>query len=216
MSMMSSQARLSRWIALLGVTMLTLYLSWKVLEPFVGVLLLGVALAAIFRPWHLRFLRLTGKPVLAAGLSTVFTIVVLVVPMAFVSLTLVKEVPGAIRSLQSGVETVQAKWAALADADSWLATVRRDWQLDEAMSPEKLREYGGEISGAVVKNAVNVLGGVLGFFLNSVFLVFVLFFLYRDGASWGRGLWTWCLCRGIRPCSWRVGPRKCCMPVCMG
>jgi len=185
MSMMSSQARLSRWIALLGVTMLTLYLSWKVLEPFVGVLLLGVALAAIFRPWHLRFLRLTGKPVLAAGLSTVFTIVVLVVPMAFVSLTLVKEVPGAIRSLQSGVETVQAKWAALADADSWLATVRRDWQLDEAMSPEKLREYGGEISGAVVKNAVNVLGGVLGFFLNSVFLVFVLFFLYRDGGKLG-------------------------------
>jgi hypothetical protein len=77
------------------------------------------------------------------------------------------------------------EWAALADADSWLATVRRDWQLDEAMSPEKLREYGGEISGAVVKNAVNVLGGVLGFFLNSVFLVFVLFFLYRDGGKLG-------------------------------
>ena len=87
--MMSSQARLSRWIALLGVTMVTLYLSWKVLEPCVGVLLLGVALAAIFRPWHLRFLRFTGKPVVAAGLSTVFTIVVLLVPMAFVSLTLV-------------------------------------------------------------------------------------------------------------------------------
>ena len=181
MAAYSSHARLSRWLALLAVTMVAVYLSWKLIEPFMEVLLLGVALAVIFRPWHLRFMKWTGKPVVAAGLSTLFTLLVLVVPMAFVSLTLVKEVPGAIASLQSGAETVQAKWAADAGADSWLATVRRDWELDEVLGPEKLREYGGQLTGFVLKNAVNVVGGVLGFFLNSVFLVFVLFYLFRDG-----------------------------------
>ncbi len=185
MAAYSSHARLSRWLALLAVTMVAVYLSWKLIEPFMEVLLLGVALAVIFRPWHLRFLKWTGKPVVAAGLSTLFTLLVLVVPMAFVSLTLVKEVPGAIASLQSGAETVQAKWAADAGADSWLATVRRDWELDEVLGPEKLREYGGQLTGFVLKNAVNVVGGVLGFFLNSVFLVFVLFYLFRDGGKLG-------------------------------
>ena len=185
MPSLPSQARLSRWVALFGVTMLTVYLSWKIVEPFIEVLLLGVALAVIFRPWHQRFLRWTGRPVAAAGMSTVFTIVVLVVPMAFVSLTLVREVPGAIRSLQTGVEAVQRKWTALSEADTWLTAVRKDWGLDEALSPEKLKEYGGAASSFVLKNAVNVVGGVLGFFLNAVFLVFVLFFLFRDGGKLG-------------------------------
>src|SRR5688572_28207600 len=50
----NQQARTNRWVALLGVTAVTVYLSWKVLEPFVEVLILGIALTVIFQPVHRR------------------------------------------------------------------------------------------------------------------------------------------------------------------
>ena len=67
------QARINRWVALLGVTAVTVYLSWKVLEPFVEVLILGIALTIIFQPVHRRFVKWTGGHRLAAVLSTLST-----------------------------------------------------------------------------------------------------------------------------------------------
>ena len=112
---------MNRWIALLGVTAVTVYLSWKVLEPFVEVLILGIALTVIFQPVHRRFVKMTGGHRLAAVLSTLFTFLVLMVPFTFVSITMVNELPGAAKTLQGGIESIHKAWDATAESGSWLA-----------------------------------------------------------------------------------------------
>jgi predicted PurR-regulated permease PerM len=136
------QARINRWVALLGVTAVTVYLSWKVLEPFVGVLILGIALAVIFRPVHRRFVRWTGGNRRGAVLSTLFTILVLVVPFTFVSITVGKEVPGALRELDAGWKDLQQRWSASAESGSFLGSIREKLHFEEdPFSPENIKEY---------------------------------------------------------------------------
>lgn len=188
MSAPNSQARLNRWIALLGVTAVTVYLSWKVLEPFVEVLILGIALAVIFQPVHRRFVKWTGGNRLAAVLSTLFTLLVLIVPFTFVSITMVHEVPEAVHALEGGVVSIQKAWEASAEGGGWLASLREQWKLDEILTPEKIQEWKDKAPGFVAGMAFPLVSGVAGFILGSVFLVFVLFFLFRDGDKLGARL----------------------------
>lgn len=186
MSALNSQARLNRWVALLGMTAITVYLSWKVLEPFIGVLILGIALAIIFQPMHRRFVRWTGGSRRGAVLSTLFTLLVLVVPFTFVSITVVKEVPGAVEEVKSGLLDLRQRWEASAESGSWLGSIREKLQLDDdPLSPDKIKEYTSQLTDLLVRNAVPLVGGVVGFFVSFVFLVFVLFFLFRDGQKLG-------------------------------
>ncbi len=184
----NSQARMNRWIALLGVTAVTVYLSWKVLEPFVEVLILGIALTVIFQPVHRRFVKWTGGNRFAAVLSTLFTFLVLMVPFTFVSITMVNELPGAAQTLREGIENVQKAWEASAESGGWLASLRERWKLDDYLSPEKLKGYADTGAGLIASHAFAFVGGIVGFFVGFIFLIFVLFFLFRDGEKLGKRL----------------------------
>lgn len=179
-----SQVRLNRWVALLGVTAVTMYLSWKVLEPFVEVLILGIALTMIFQPVHRRCLAWTKRRAVAAGMSTLFTLLVLIIPFTFVSITVVREVPAAATELQHGFAEIRKQWDAPA-GDAWLASLREKWKLDELMPQEKIQEATTSAARLLVDNAFAVVGGVVGFLVSFVFLLFVLFFLFRDGQVLG-------------------------------
>ena len=179
-----SQVRLNRWLALLGVTAVTMYLSWKVLEPFVEVLILGIALTMIFQPVHRKFMRWTKGRTLAAGLSTLFTLLVLVIPFTFVSITVVRELPAVATELQTGFSEIRKQWDAPA-GDGWLSSVRAKWKLDELMPQEKIQEATTNAVTKLVDNAFVFVGGVVGFLVSFVFLLFVLFFLFRDGQLLG-------------------------------
>lgn len=185
MAPLNSQIRINRWVALLGVTAVTVYLSWKVLEPFVEVLILGIALTVIFQPVHRRFVQWTGGHRLAAALSTVVAFLVLLVPFTLVSIRVVNEVPTAVKAVRTGIESFQRSWDASVESGSWLASVRERWQLDHYFSAEKLDEYTAEGANALMGMAFPVVSGVLGFLINFIFLVFVLFFLFRDGHKLG-------------------------------
>ncbi|HEX2750310.1 MAG TPA: AI-2E family transporter, partial [Verrucomicrobiales bacterium] len=185
MSALNSQARLNRWVALLGVTALILYLSWKVLEPFVEVLILGIALTIIFQPLHKRFVRWTGGNRWAAVLSTLVTLIVILVPVTFVTLTVIHELPRVSQTVQDGVTALQEKWKAAAGSGSWLADLRERWKLDDAFSPEDMKQYTASARDFLVPKAVALAGGVLQFLLGFVLLLFVLFFLFRDGQKLG-------------------------------
>lgn len=173
--------RLNRWVALLGVTAVTVYLSWKVLEPFVEVLILGVALTMIFQPVHRWFVQKSGGVRRGAALSTAFTLLVLVIPFTFVAITVLRELPGAASEIRNAIRGLQVQWNASAESGGWLASLRENWQLDEVISEAKVKDNLAGATNFIFKAAFAVGGGAVGFVVNFVFLLFVLFFLFRDG-----------------------------------
>jgi predicted PurR-regulated permease PerM len=179
---MNNQSRINRWVALLFVTGISLYLSWKILEPFIDVLILGIALVIIFQPAHQRILRwCKQRQVLSAALSTLFTLLVIAVPLSFTLWVLAKELPLALDTLRDGVETFRKKWDAAGASEGWMKSIKESLNLENYFSSEKFKDTMNEASGELIQRTVSVVGGLLGFVAKFVFLLFVVFFLFRDG-----------------------------------
>ena len=92
------------FVTLLIVLALGLYICWLMLQPFSNVLLWAGVLAIVFYPMHRRISAETGRPTLAAGLSTLLVVVLILIPVTFISVAVVHELGAATTNLQAGVE----------------------------------------------------------------------------------------------------------------
>lgn len=81
----------ARWLALLGVTLIALYLCWLMVEPFVEVLLWAMVLTIVFYPVRNYLFRRTRHASWAAALSCLLVVAVIVVPVGLVSVAVFTE-----------------------------------------------------------------------------------------------------------------------------
>src|SRR5687767_9602106 len=83
----------TRYIALLAAAAIALYLCWRMIEPFVDVILGSGVLAIIAYPLHLALLRRTQRPSLSAALTCLILIVMVLLPLVFVTIAIVRQAP---------------------------------------------------------------------------------------------------------------------------
>ncbi|MEZ5497855.1 MAG: AI-2E family transporter [Steroidobacteraceae bacterium] len=174
-----------RSFALIAIAILAL-LTWRILEPFFGALAWGGFLAFVLQPlqrWLAR--RLRGREGLAAGILVVLTPIVLLGPLSVLGVAFARQASHLVRTLQhsdfgelrarlAGVEN----WPVIRQAQDWFGgnmvmsiEQLRQWLIDNGQGMLKSAAAAG---GNVVLGAV---GTVVGFFL----MLFLLFFLLRDG-----------------------------------
>ena len=91
-------------VTLLIVLGLALYVCWLMLQPFFNVLLWAVVLTVVFYPMHRRIRYKTGRPSLAAAISTLLVVLLIVLPVTFVTIAVVRELTGAAANLRRGVQ----------------------------------------------------------------------------------------------------------------
>src|SRR5687767_11850219 len=81
----------ARW-TLIVLTVLALGLLALIVRPFASALFVAAILAGALHPWYERFARrLRGRRQLAAGLVTVAVLLVLVIPVAWLTVVLARE-----------------------------------------------------------------------------------------------------------------------------
>src|SRR4029079_18370086 len=88
-------------IALLVVLVIALYVCWLMIQPFVNVLMWAAVLSVVFYPMHRRILDRTSKPSLAAILSTLLVVLLILLPVTFITVAVVRELSGAAASFQA-------------------------------------------------------------------------------------------------------------------
>src|SRR5258705_8972528 len=103
---MTARKNIVRWWLLLLVTAIALYLCWLMLRPFVGVIAWASVLVVVFYPAHKRLSRKIKRPSLAALVSCLLVILVILVPVALITVAVVNELSGALSTLQSAVNYV--------------------------------------------------------------------------------------------------------------
>src|SRR5215210_6004192 len=148
------RSRLVRWVGLLAVTLLALYLCWKMLEPFLEVVLWAVVLVIVFFPVHRRVRARVGSPGWSALLSCLLVIFVILVPLTLLTLAVVNELSDFAQMLQPKPDGTGG--AARAAAYEMMP-----------LSDDKAREIidrTGEVIGASVYGVlvIAVIQGVLG------------------------------------------------------
>ena len=168
----------------IAVTLVTGAFVWLIL-PFSGAMLWAVILAILFDPLH-RALggHLGERPNLAAGISVVICILIAVLPAAMLLAALANEAANlyirlSTQQLEIGTLLEQFRAAAPDFVSRGLAWLDLG-NMDELQS--RLTSFLMQISQAVASRAVMIGQGTAGFFISLGVMLYLLFFLFRDGA----------------------------------
>ena len=176
---MPQENRQIRWWLLLAVTAVALYLCWLMLQPFVAVLAWAAVLVIVFYPVHQRLLKRLKKPGLSALLSCVLVILTILVPVVLVTIAVLNEFSGAMNNLQATI-------AYLLDPNSpytgrVLRWASQYFDIEQLRSGQYIFDRLKGVSGQVAGETLGVIGGVIGAIVQMFFVVFTMYYIFRDG-----------------------------------
>jgi predicted PurR-regulated permease PerM len=168
-----------RWLALLAATVIALYICWLMLKPLAEVLLWALVLAIVFHPVHRRIRRRVGGPGLAAALSCLLVVFTILIPLSFLTFAIVRELTHFAQSVQANADT-------LLDPNSPYLSRPLEWlgqyvDLSQFNSQQFVAERLKGLSGAIAGGTVGFFGGLVGFVVDVFFVIFTLYYLFRDG-----------------------------------
>lgn len=154
-----------------------------VLLPLAGALLWALFLAIVFWPLHRRTLQKVRRPSLAAALTLLTIVVIVILPLFMVSASVVEQASVLVQGVRSG-QIQPAQWAQrfLEALPPWAQAVMERFGLSDMPS---VLQRGGEL---LTKSSQAITSGVLGigqvtldFVVSFFIMLYVLFFFLRDG-----------------------------------
>jgi len=177
-----------RWIALIAATTLMLYLCWVMLRPFLQVLIWSALVAILFYPAHRYILARVKRPTVAATLSLVLVVVVVIAPLAFVTTAVIREMGQMASWLQETIKAMQADPEAAKSLQAATDAVRQYFNVDQLTDSEKLTPVIQRVSQFLLSKSAGFVGGLIGGLMSLAFTLFTLFYLFRDGEVIGAAL----------------------------
>lgn len=170
---------------LLLVVVVTVAFGW-VVAPFFSALFWSTVLAILFMPLHRHLVAASGGRRSLSALATLVVILVIVIlPTAFVSAALVQEAANLVARVKAGELDFAAQYQALLKAlPPWIADHATRLGLTDlpgirARASESLLGMSQGVVGHVLSLGQNT----FGFLLQLGVMLYVLFFLLRDGAG---------------------------------
>jgi predicted PurR-regulated permease PerM len=176
---MPDYKRQVRWWVLLFVTVISLYLCWLMVQPFVGVLAWATVLVIVFYPIHRRLVQRTKRPALSALLSCILVILTILVPVVLLTFAVLNELSGATQNLQGAI-------VYLLDPNSPVTGRVLRWaanyvDIEQIRSGQYLAEQLKGVSGQIAGRTLGIIGGVVGAIVQMFFVIFTMYYLFRDG-----------------------------------
>lgn len=183
---MIKRGSLGRWLALLCATVLALVLCFFMLWPFFDVLAWAIVLVIVFYPVHRRIAARLNSPGLGALVSCLLVIVVILLPLTFITLALVKELSGVTGNLQSFIERFLDPNTPL--SGPFLGKLGQYVDLEQLRSQQFIEERLRNMSGTIARQTLGLVGGVVGAIVQTIFVIFTMYYLFRDGDKIARAL----------------------------
>ena len=170
---------------LLLLAVVTIAFGW-ILLPYAGAIFWGMILAIVFAPVYRWVLQKTrGRATLASILVLLLILVIVILPLSLISGALVSQASAVVEMVRSGDMTVAGSFGKVMDAlPSWAVNLLDRFHITNLASlQDKLTAGASQASQAVAVKAINI--GLYTFdFLTSLgILMYLLFFLLRDGAA---------------------------------
>jgi len=158
----------------------------SLLQPYFGAVFWGAVLAVLFMPLHKRvLLRMPTYRNLAALLTLAVCVLIVIFPLGFISGSLVQEGAHLTRRVATGEFDVARMIAQLIDA---MPTIARTWLTEFGIVDlDSLRQKvsGGLLHASqfLATQALNVGQNTFEFLIRFGLMLYLLFFLLRDGAQ---------------------------------
>ncbi len=172
-------------VLLAGITLAFLW----ILRPFFGAVLWAVILAITFVPLNQWWLSASGQRRTLAALATVITVVLIVIlPLTLVTAALVREAAGLYQRIQSGDIDIGRYFRQVMDSlPAWVISVLDRLGLtDLAALQERLSAELTQAAQIVAAKVLAIGQNTLGFVVSLVLMLYLMFFLVRDGVDLNR------------------------------
>jgi predicted PurR-regulated permease PerM len=177
-----------RWFTI-GTLLVVLLAVGLILRPMIMPIAWAAMLAFLMQPAHAALTRkLRGRATTSAAILTALTPIAFFVPMIMLGAAFADQIGDMAKSMQQDPgltdpaawldEAQHPRFARLAD---WFTT-RTNLDSGDLRNylGEAFKAWAGAIAGLSGKLALNVVSTTLKFFL----MLFILFFMLRDGAGW--------------------------------
>ena len=159
--------------------------AW-IIVPLYGAVLWGVVFAILFAPLYRRLCRsMRQRPNLAALATLGIIVVIVILPLTGLIASLVREASGVYEKIQSGELNFGRYFQQVLDSTpSWASGLLDRLGLSNLGAfKEKLSSGLSEGSKFVATRAINVGQNTFNFFVNLFVMLYLLFFLLRDGGG---------------------------------
>ncbi len=157
-----------------------------ILWPYYEAVFWGVALAILFAPLHRRLLaRMPRRRNLAALCTLLLCLVLVILPVTLLSVALVQEATVLYERIKSGQLNFGAYFQQVIDAmPAWAMDWLDRMQLTSVSAvQEKLSAVSVQASQLIATRALNIGQNTLQFVVSLGVMLYLLFFLLRDGRS---------------------------------
>lgn len=175
---------------LLGILAISLYFAYLVLNPFLHNIFVAVILATLLHPVHRGLKRsFNGRGTLAALCSTLLVILLIILPMFLFTGALVGQAAKSITALQAWLKTAHlgtwlsnetftpfANW--IQETFPWL-----EFDINTFDVKNGLLNLSKSLGQIMIDLGTRLLGNFIGVLLDFLIMLFVLFFLFRDGEA---------------------------------
>jgi predicted PurR-regulated permease PerM len=157
-----------------------------VVWPFYGAVLWAIVGAIVFSPLHRQLFRATGQRAgLTAALSVLIIISIVIVPVMLIASSLALQATALYESIDTGKLNVGQH---LREAGNVLPTWMKDLLASFGLTSldavrERLSAIFSQFLQALVARAVTVGQSTLDFIVSMGVMLYLLFFLFRDGSS---------------------------------
>jgi predicted PurR-regulated permease PerM len=160
-------------LALITATALSLYLCYRLVQPFVPALSWGLALAVVGYPLHKIICRRIPHATVAAAMTVAVIAIAIIAPVTFVTQQLVRQVMGAATLVQQSLQA--GTWRQAIEREPHVAAVA-GW-LESAVS---LDDAVTRLAAAIEQWAPTVVVGSVAAIMQLLITVLVLFYFFRD------------------------------------
>jgi predicted PurR-regulated permease PerM len=176
---MKDQIDQARWLAAVAATAIGLYLCWLMLKPFIGVLEWAIVLVIVFHPVHNRLRTRIKRRSLSALLSCLLVIFTVVLPFGLLAMAVAKELANVVPNLPSQISRLTAMQTPLFGTISeWL---HARFGVETLRTQEFLVDQLERSSQLLLSFSWNVAGNIAGGLVKAFFVIFTMYYLFRDG-----------------------------------
>lgn len=166
------------WAVFLAWASVVAGLCVAILRPFVNVIAWSAVLAILCYPLQQRLVRWTGRVALSAFITSVITVLTCVVPLLVLGGVAMNQFLALGHSL---ARALQGEGEPLARAAAWLSRITSHVGLSDAALMTWLDQHMTDLASRAGQYTVTVAGSLLDTVVSSVFVIFAMFLLLRDG-----------------------------------
>ena len=185
LSHIAQSSLLENRVFLLLLVLVSLAFFW-VLWPFYGAVFWGAILALMFSPLFFRLLkRMPQKRTLAALLTVLIILVLVILPIGLISALLAQEAVGVYARVQSGDLSFSRYFQQIYDVlPSWITgLLERSGLSSLGLIQERVSTSLTKASQFIAGQALSIGQNAFDFLVNFFIMLYLLFFFLRDGAA---------------------------------